>query len=183
MSKSFTPLEIRKKFMQLPKIYSLSRKSRRFLTGFTLLEVLISLTIITVGVFGVFALVQQTISLLPISEQRLTASYLAQEGMEIVRNLRDANIVKGQAWNLGLTNCGAGCEADYLSPLSAWANRYLLDNNTFYSYSSGSPTLYKRKITINSSVNNVLKITIEVSWQERTRPHSIKAREDIYNWY
>ena len=167
-----TPLEICKKF-----------KNQKFTTGFTLLEVLISLTIITVGVVGVFALVQQTVSLLPISEQRLTASYLAQEGVEIVRNLRDANIVKGQVWNLGLTGCGAGCEADYLSSsLTAWNSRYLLDNNYFYSYVAGNPTIYKRKITIASTAN-VLKITIEVSWQERTRPHSVKAREDIYNWY
>jgi len=153
--------------------------------GFTLLEVLISLTIITVGVVGVFALVQQTISLLPVSEQRLAASYLVQEGMEIIRNLRDTNIIKGEAWNLGLTGCGAGCEADYLSSsLTAWgAGRYFLDNGTFYNYGSGSPTLYKRKITINSSVTDVLKITIEVSWQEKTRSHSIRTREDIYNWY
>lgn len=151
--------------------------------GFTLLEVSISLTIITVGVLGVFALVQQTVGLLPVSKQRLAASYLAQEGVEIVRNLRDANIVGGRVWNLGLTDCGAGCEADYLSPLSAWASRYLLDNNNFYNYSSGSETLYKRKITIDSSAADVLKMTIEISWQEKTRPHSIKAREDIYNWY
>jgi len=152
--------------------------------GFTLLEVLISLTIITVGVVGVFALVQQTISLLSVSEQRLTASYLTQEGMEIVRNLRDTNVVNGQAWNLGLTGCGTGCEADYLSSsLTAWSSRYLLDNGTFYNYSSGNPTLYQRKIIIDSSVSNVLRITIEVSWQEKTRSHSIKAREDIYNWY
>jgi prepilin-type N-terminal cleavage/methylation domain-containing protein len=153
--------------------------------GFTLLEVLISLTIITVGVVGVFALVQQTISLLPVSEQRLAASYLVQEGMEIVRNLRDTNIVKGEAWDFGLTGCAAGCEADYLSSsLTAWgAGRYLLDNGTFYNYSSGTATLYQRKITIDSSVTDVLKITIEVSWQEKTRSHSIRTREDIYNWY
>jgi len=152
--------------------------------GFTLLEVLISLAIITIGIVGVFALIQQTVSLLPVSEQRLTASYLAQEGMEIVRNLRDANIVKGQDWNLDLTNCGTGCEADYLSPsLTAWSSRYLLDNGTFYNYSSGNSTLYQRKITIDSSATDVLKTTIEVFWQEKTRSHSIKAREDIYNWY
>ena len=160
-------------------------ENQKFTAGFTLLEVLISLAVITICVVGVFALVQQTISLLPVSEQRLAASYLVQEGVEIVRNLRDTNIINGEAWNLGLTSCGAGCEADYLSSsLTAWgAGRYLLDNGTFYNYSSGSPTLYKRKITINFSTADVLKITIEVSWQEKTRSHSIKAREDIYNWY
>ncbi|MBU4351250.1 prepilin-type N-terminal cleavage/methylation domain-containing protein [Patescibacteria group bacterium] len=152
--------------------------------GFTLLEVLISLAILIVGVVGVFALIQQTISFLPLSEQRLAASYLTQEGIEIVRNLRDTNIVKGNAWNLGLTGCNAGCEADYASTsLVAWTNQYLLDNNNFYGYSSGSQTLYKRKITIDTGTADVLKITVEVSWQEKSRSHSIKASEDVYNWY
>lgn len=152
--------------------------------GFTLLEVLISLVIVVVGVVGVFALVQQTISFLPISEQRLSASYLVQEGIEIVRNLRDANIVNGEVWNSGLTGCDLGCEADYAgTSLTAWADRYLLDNNSFYNYSSGSQTLYKRKIIIDAGAVDVLKITVEVSWQEKLRSHSITAREDIYNWY
>lgn len=152
--------------------------------GFTLLEVLISLAVLIVGVVGVFALIQQSISFLPLSEQRLAANYLAQEGIEIVRNFRDTNIVKGDDWNLGLTDCGGGCEADYVSTsLSYWANRYLLNNNSFYNYSSGTPTLYKRKIIINAGTANVLKITVEVSWRERSRSHSIEARENIYNWY
>jgi len=153
-------------------------------TGFTLIEVLISLTIITVGVLGVFALVQQTISFLPISRQKLVASYLAQEGVEIVRNLRDTNIVKGQAWDFGLTSCASGCEVDYTGAnLNGYQDRYLLYNNSFYNYNSGSPTLYKRKVIIDSSNVDDLKITIEVSWQEKSRSHLISVREDIYNWY
>jgi len=104
--------------------------------------------------------------------------------VEIVRNLRDTNIVKGQAWDFGLTSCASGCEVDYTGAnLNGYQDRYLLYNNSFYNYNSGSPTLYKRKVIIDSSNVDVLKITIEVSWQEKSRSHLISVREDIYNWY
>ena len=59
--------------------------------GFTLLEVITAIFILTVGVGGALSLMNQTLSTASIIEQRLIASYLAQEGIEIVRNIRDTN--------------------------------------------------------------------------------------------
>lgn len=70
--------------------------------GFTLIEVVIAIFILTVGVGGVFALVQQ----LPVSSSfnrsKLTAYYMAQEGLEAVRNIRDSNLLKRQNWTEGI---------------------------------------------------------------------------------
>ncbi len=59
--------------------------------SFTLIEVIIAIFILTMGTVGAFSLIQRTIAFTSISSSRLTAAYLAQEGMEIARNIRDSN--------------------------------------------------------------------------------------------
>ena len=95
-------------------------KSKR---GFTLLEVITAIFILTVGTGASFALIQQTLLASSLIEFKLIASYLAQEGIEIVRNIRDTNWLqeqrntepaKSSPWDDGL--CGGGTcywQADY----------------------------------------------------------------------
>ena len=59
--------------------------------GFTLLEVIVAIFVITIGVIGVISVVQRTAAFTSISSSRLQAAYLAQEGIEIARNIRDGN--------------------------------------------------------------------------------------------
>jgi len=152
-------------------------------SGFTLLEVFVSLTILTVAVLGLFILAKQTISFLPLSEQRLIASYLAQEGVEIVRNLRDVNRLKGVSWDLGLTGYAAGGEADYSSAsLVAWTGRYLRNSGAFYGYAGATLTPYQRKISLTPNGSQILMVNVEILWQERGRSHTLSVREDLYNW-
>ncbi len=112
--------------------------------GFTLLEVLTSTFVLSLGVVGVFVVVSQTTAFTQVTSSRLTATYLAQEGIEIIKNIRDTNLLKIHKgtpdvnWFNGLTDCGSGCEADYktmiLSPYGG--GRYLnIDQDHFYSYS------------------------------------------------
>jgi len=47
----------------------------------------------------------QIISYINVSTLRITASYLAQEGIEIVKNIRDTNCLeRASSWNYGLAN-------------------------------------------------------------------------------
>lgn len=162
--------------------------------GFTILEVITAIFILTIGAGASFALIQQTLSSTYFLEDKLIASYLAQEGIEIVKNIRDGNWLEGRsavvAWDAGLI-CGTPpClwEADYttLQNLTAWSGqgRYLnIDSDGFYSYAGGTQTKFKRKITIEEPQADKMKVTAEVIWQERGRTHSIEALEYITNWY
>ena len=165
--------------------------TRHFLrqNGFTLLEVLFSLFLLSATMVGVASLFLQIIGFLPASKEQLVASYLAQEGVEIVRNMRDTNIIKKASWNDGLISCAAGCEADYndtsLSLVSGQL-QFLKINNNFYEYASvGIVTPFQRKTTIDTSTTDKLKVTVQVLWQEKNRSHSLTVREDLYkreNW-
>lgn len=156
--------------------------------SFTLIELIMAIFILTVGILGVYSLFSQFMVSSSYSFQRLVAIYLLQEGAELIRNIRDSNLLEGGQWNEGLTNCSAGCIVDYTMTnqqdpyLPQFAEQTLnIDNNGYYSYSSGSPTPFKRKITILPQ-NDFLEIKIDVFWQERGRLHNVSAKEKLYNW-
>ena len=155
--------------------------------GFTLMEVLVAIFLITVGVLGAMAVVNQTTTFIQVTSSRLVAAYLAQEGIEIVRNIRESNFLKihkeGEGnWDDGLTGCQAGCEADYNDTALISADRYLKIDAGFYNYDSGENTPFKRKIIITPDTD-ILKVSVEVSWQERGRSHQVTAQENLYQWW
>lgn len=171
--------------------------------GLTLLEVIIAIFLITVGVLGALALITRTISVIGISTQKAIASYLAQEGIEVIRNIRDTNWLEYKTditnpWNEGLTGCSGGCIADYthseeLDPnLPAYTGQFLnIDTDSFYSYDTTSPftpTKFKRKITITQPATadcpagDCLNVSVLVEWQEKGKTYSVPAQENLYNW-
>ena len=165
--------------------------------GFTILEAIAAIFVMTVGVLGAYAVVQQIIVYNSISSSRLTAAYLAQEGIEIVRNIRDTNWVEGVAssWYEGLTGCASGYEADYDdTDLSCWSDpgRFLeLQAGGFYSYDSGTQPKFKRKITIFDATDlsspsdgtpDMFKVKVEVLWTEKGKDYTVAVEEHLYNW-
>ncbi len=164
--------------------------------GFTLLEVIIAVFIISVGVGGVAKLMPSLIAGASLNQSRLTAAYLAQEGMEIVRNIRDTNWLEAHyidgsiEWDDGLANCSVGCEVDYssvaqLSPLliAYGSGRYLnIDSVGLYSYGAGTQTKFKRKITVQVA-GDILTININVHWDDRGKSYDFPVEEKLYRWY
>lgn len=83
---------------------SKSKKNR----GFALMEVIVALFLITTGIIGSYVLINSSISSTTLASHRFTAAYLAQEGVELVRNIRDTNWLQGGVWDEGLLGCGDG---------------------------------------------------------------------------
>src|SRR3989344_4749088 len=61
-------------------------------TGFTIIELVISIFIITVAVVGVYSAFSLAVILSSDAANRLTAAYLGQEGQEIERNIRKLKV-------------------------------------------------------------------------------------------
>lgn len=173
--------------------------------GFTLLELLVAIFVITVGIIAAFIIAQYPLYYASISISRLTAAYLAQEGIEIVRNIRDTNwLQEGDDWNAGLG--GGDYEADYTTTTfvatandfcedSYNCNNYNPDNplkisGGFYCYTGAADTKFKRKITITPIDTEVpigetdyLKVTVTVEWEEKGKPYTFPpVQENLYNW-
>ena len=164
--------------------------------GFTLVEVIVAIFVVTVGIGGVFAFLQGTLFSGFTLENQLIAPYLAQEGAEIVRNIRDTNYVRiseglGGSWtNGGLADCASGCEADYddLSLVPIATSPQFLEivtdaAGTRYQYGGGgAPTAFQRKITIDPSVAGKLDVKVEVLWEEKGNSKSFVIDTELYNW-
>lgn len=70
--------------------------------GFTILEVIIAIFLITVGLISVYSAATYLTSSSRISKGKLIASQFAQEGIEAVRNIRDRNWMEERDWRNGL---------------------------------------------------------------------------------
>lgn len=165
------------------------KRNKIQVSGFTLVEVLVAAFIITVGAGGAMALIQQSLSFTSNAALQLEASYLDQEGMEIVRNIRDTNLIKvykgveGSSWADGLTGCETGCQADYTqNSLSTYQDTLLQFSNGLYSYTASTDSIFKRKITVTLKGGDALEVLVEVIWEERGRGHTVKAATELYNW-
>lgn len=162
------------------------------------MEMLAAIFVISMGAMGVFSLVSQALSYTNITSSRLVAIYLTQEGIEIVRNIRDNNFLEinkgleGVQWTDNLSPCDTGCEADYtdfsLVPIIGNPRPLRIDGG-FYNYNFGMATVFTRKITtvlIDSGGDGQpykIEVSVEVTWQERGRTHKVNAQEELYRWY
>lgn len=164
---------------------------------FTLIELVVSIFIILLTLGGVFSLLVQTLRVTSGLPDQLIANYLAQEGMEVVRNIRDANWIKGQEWNTGLTGCEssvAGCEANdgcavsyHSFSLENYPNFPLHLYNNYYSQTTlGKKTIFKRRVVINQNTdsdgNDYLQVRVFVCWQRRGKNYQTELDENLYNW-
>ena len=163
--------------------------------GFTIIELVISIFVLTIAVVGIFNAFSVVAILTSDSSDHLIGTYLAQEGMELVRNIRDTNWLNMDAecatktctpenpavktWVDGITDSSAcsstGCEVDYtMTSLSSTSGRPLyLGANGLYGYSGGTLTKFQRKIIVTkvTDVDNddkhILDVKVQVCWDKK----------------
>ena len=164
--------------------------------GFTLLETLASLFIIIVVITGVASLVFRVFNATAFAASRLTAAYLAQEGVEVVRNLRDRAYLEQRAGNsLDWDNfIQAGSFAlDYRSQqipdANCLGNRLRAAANDFYVCTSDASASFQRIITINkvnldADAGTIEKIEVAstVNWNDTSGARTLTVRADLYDW-
>lgn len=76
----------------------------RHTSGYTILEVIIALSVLIVGIISILTLVVGSLSTTVSALDYLVAANLAREGVELVRNQRDTNWYKSNSFDFGLTN-------------------------------------------------------------------------------
>lgn len=168
-------------------VLSVSREA-----GFSLMEVLLSIFILVVALMGILTLIQAATSAGRVSSTELTAANLAQEGVEIVRNFRDASFVSG-SWD-GWYNSFSGTN-NYLvqyddTAFRAWRDITLKHNSVsgLYGYDAGvdTPYNYKRTVTLvknpGGADDKEIKVSVLVTWTEKARAHSIMVEDRLWNW-
>lgn len=72
-------------------------------------EVVITLFVVTVGIIGVVMLISNSIVHSADSRNQIIATELAQEGLELMRNIRDNNLKNSEAFDKDISAVANGC--------------------------------------------------------------------------
>lgn len=137
-----------------------------------------------IGLFGIFSLLSNSLSLNRVVSDRYIASFLAEEGIEVVKNIIDKNVIEGRAFN---ANLGSGSySVDYKSDslLSLRSDSLLFNKETgIYSYDRGEPTKMIREIKLDLVANYSLRVNSIVRYTTRGGGSFEVNLEDIfYDW-
>jgi len=154
--------------------------------GFTLIETIVAIFLLTAGTVGSFSLIQKVTSFASISSSQFVASYLAQEGIEIIRNIRDTNYLKRQVWDkdIDVTGGGGDYRLDYRSEVfpDATCGNYLKHTGSFYLCSTDTTSKFQRQIAIEKPAPGKMVVSVQVRWSERGIQHQVVAQTELYNW-
>jgi prepilin-type N-terminal cleavage/methylation domain-containing protein len=155
--------------------------------GFTLVEVLVAMALLTTALVPAFVLATNAVSLSTTIRNSLIASNLAQEGAEITRAMRDANWFASVPFQTGLDVCSAGCAVQFDSTVpitgALVASPLRLDPVTgLYQYSTGNPTLFTRSVTVTAVSPQELRVVSLVTWRERGIDKSSEVEYHLYDW-
>jgi type II secretory pathway pseudopilin PulG len=160
-------------------------------SGISILEVVVAILIITIGLVGVMSLVIQNIQAQYINKNILIASGLAQEGLELVRNIRDLNwLTPGNAWDQSIVADGTytidyhgrGSIEQTANFVSDALARLYIDSDNLYTHTmTGAPTNFYRLITVSNNTN-YLDVKCTIRWQEGSQYHDYTAETYLYNW-
>ena len=156
--------------------------------GFTILESIVAILILSLSISGVFSAVQQSLLQASTSKNEIKAFYLAQEAVEIIRNTRANNQLAKlnglpNNWLNGISENSNDpcyfnkvCRVD-VTPVppsltrcseidNKWDSCPLLkqDPNTFlYNYDTGNNTSFKREVQIELVKTDLSGNPIEIA--------------------
>jgi type II secretory pathway pseudopilin PulG len=186
------------RFIIKTKEYLDSENNHKFLSGFTMIETLVAVTILLVSIVGPITLAQQSLSSSSFAKDQVTAFYLAQESMEYVRNVRDTNSFQGSGWLDNLTDdgneCDNGCKIDgrlnfdnfdAIQSCSDDSCRVMVKNG-IYGHETGGDwenSIFSRKITIEEKIlDQEAIVTVEINWKQHTSEKEVKIKENLFKW-
>jgi prepilin-type N-terminal cleavage/methylation domain-containing protein len=135
------------------------KKSRK--RGFTLVETLVAISIFTLSILGLMSILTSGVADTSYAKQKITASYLAQEGIEHARNIRDTHVL--YEGNSGWAHFKTDPKVtDYDSP-SEYSN-------------------FHRTVTLTKINDEESMVSSRVSWTQGSGNYSITFSEELFDW-
>lgn len=179
--------------------------------AFTLVETLVAVSIFSVSVLALMVVLSNSIIATSYAKKKIIAAYLAQEGIEYLRNMRDTYVLYQTSTSDGWSDfktkivpCdGAetnGCyfddqTLDFFNPtrpitdiiITECATEtcpYLLHDPVGgrYNYLTGAETDFSRKIIITNISEDEIEIVSTVSWLQGSGKYEIAFSENLFNW-
>lgn len=166
--------------------------------GFTLIETLFAILIFSAALISLLAISGRGISATNEVKNETTAYYLAQEGLEVVRNIRDNNFLLIQGGGTGQWTDGflsnpdcstTPCHIVYNSGAAPTLaqNSGQLSNEIYFSAgqyaNTGDDTGFSRDIKVQAGAGqDEFIITSQVSWLAKNIKKSVTLQTFLKKW-
>jgi prepilin-type N-terminal cleavage/methylation domain-containing protein len=161
-------------------------------SGFTLLETMVAIMLFVIALSALLALVRDSVTSSTYTRNEVVATYLAQEGVDYIRNIRDEMVYVNPTispwsdftYQINTTGgCGTagGCHLDLYSlnkltacpiPPSTCPTTPIQPNN--------KPFI--RKITTMAMGTDALLVKVEVTWLNGSLTRTRTLTTSLYNW-
>ena len=176
--------------------------------GFTLVETLVAVAILMIAIAGPLTIANQALTAALGSRNAMIATYLAQEGMESIKNIKDNNVAKNGSSLFAQGIVGSSCtvgspcatpdaignimgtpssimNCNTIMP-SLDCSLYTDDSNLTYVYSNVATgeihkTPFTRNYYITNNTANEFIVTVVVSWNDGSIPNEIRLQELMSN--
>jgi len=144
--------------------------------AFTIVETLVAISVLMIAIAGPLTVANKAYTAALDARNQSAASFLAQEGLEYINNVKDNNLWTGGAvWKYGVvgpapavfTTCSSGC-----SDSSLGTGLLALPTNFGRTYTF---------TTISGDVNQIL-VTVTVTWKTGTLNGSTQLQEILTDY-
>ena len=158
--------------------------------GFALVEIITVLFIMSLGLIGILSLIVQNIQSQSYNKSNLIAYQLAQEGVELIRKVRDSN------WRADIDYNDKLAPAQYYMDYADTAPHLHDPDNPeelvlrqdaadFYTHNTAAATTtpFSRLITIGAIDDNSFRVNARINWSDHNRNYFYDLETILYDWY
>ena len=175
--------------------------------GFTIIETLVAITVLMIAVSGPLVVASKGLNTALYARDQVIASGLAQESMELIKNMKNNNVSSDPTdWLNGIINPGGGntcvaanraCDASVISDIFSNGSKFTLNKGfpIFYNKNSGYSTnetdavktIFYRYYYLTSgggdctSASSNCTVHVIVSWNEGAVPYDMELYSEIAN--
>lgn len=168
--------------------------------GSLMIESMVAASLVVVGLLGLFNLIYNSTERDSLVIHQLQATYLAAEGIEVVKNISDADVANGNPWDSGPGNqpfdgcyavsydsndgnllaSGGGINL-FFATSSSGEGIFASQTDLNSSYLSPSRTLFTRSVCISVS-GDAMTVNSTVNWSEHGTNQTTTLSDIFYNW-
>lgn len=175
-------------------------KKRNFTSqGFTMIETLIAVAILMISIAGPLTIAQKGLTAAVYARDQVTASFLAQDAMEYIKNIRDFNVKTGvvgggagTGWITGFVNCTNSTPTSpcivntingTITTASSEAEYVLYRDGLGYLPTGTLPSQFFRRFYIVpiAGTADEVKAVVTVAWRNGTIENVVTLENQLFN--